>query len=354
MLRTHCQTSGWSLTEQDPYNNVVRTAIEAMAAVLGGTQSLHTNAFDEAVALPTEFSARIARNTQLILQEETGITKVVDPWGGSYMMESLTAGASPTKAWELIEEVEALGGMTKAIETGLPKLRIEEAAARKQARIDRGDDVIVGVNKYKLDQEDPVEILEIDNRGGARRPQLARLAEIRDNRDEDQAAVDADTRRRSPRRAPPARRATCWTLAIEAVRRAPRWGRFPTPWKRVSVASMPRPRPVSGVYGAAFEEDEDWQASPATSTLCRAARPPPAHAGLQDGPGRSRPRRQGGGHGLRRRRLRYRPVAHVLHAGGGGAPGHRERRARGRRLVPGRRPQDPGAGADRGAAQAGR
>ena len=151
MLRTHCQTSGVSLTEQDPYNNIVRTTIEAMAAVLGGTQSLHTNSFDEAIALPTEFAARIARNTQLILAEETGITHVVDPLGGSYYVESLTHELA-TEAWKLIEEVEALGGMTKAIEAGMPKLRIEEAAARRQARVDRGEDVIVGVNKYRLDR----------------------------------------------------------------------------------------------------------------------------------------------------------------------------------------------------------
>ncbi|MAE59679.1 MAG: methylmalonyl-CoA mutase, partial [Halobacteriovorax sp.] len=162
MLRTHCQTSGWSLTEQDPYNNVIRTTVEAMAAVFGGTQSLHTNSFDEAIALPTEFSARIARNTQIILQEETGITNTVDPWGGSYMMESLTNDIA-NRAREIIKEVDEAGGMAKAIETGLPKLKIEEAAAAKQARIDRGEDVIVGVNKYKPQKEDEVEVLEIDN-----------------------------------------------------------------------------------------------------------------------------------------------------------------------------------------------
>ena len=173
MLRTHSQTSGWSLTEQDPYNNVVRTTIEAMAAVFGGTQSLHTNALDEAIALPTEFSARIARNTQLIIQEESGITNVVDPWGGSYMMESLTQDIAD-KAWELIEEIEEAGGMAKAIETGMPKLRIEEAAAKKQARIDKGEDVIVGVNKYTLEKEDDVDVLQIDNEA-VRESQLARL-----------------------------------------------------------------------------------------------------------------------------------------------------------------------------------
>ena len=162
MLRTHCQTSGWSLTEQDPYNNIVRTTIEAMAAVFGGTQSLHTNALDEAIALPSDFAARIARNTQLILQEETGIGQVVDPWGGSYMMENLTHDMA-NKARELMAEIDDLGGMAKAIESGIPKLRIEEAAAKKQARIDRGEDVIVGVNKFQIDEQDAVDILEIDN-----------------------------------------------------------------------------------------------------------------------------------------------------------------------------------------------
>lgn len=180
-LRTHCQTSGWSLTEQDPYNNVIRTTIEAMAAVLGGTQSLHTNALDEAIALPTEFSARIARNTQIIIQEESNICNVVDPMGGSYYVESLT-NALADKAWEIIQEVEKLGGMTKAIETGMPKLRIEESAARKQARIDAGLDVIVGVNKYKLAKESDVEILEIDNTA-VRESQIRGLNKIKSERD---------------------------------------------------------------------------------------------------------------------------------------------------------------------------
>lgn len=180
-LRTHCQTSGWSLTEQDPFNNVARTTIEAAAAAFGGTQSLHTNALDEAIALPTDFSARIARNTQIFLQEETHITKTVDPWAGSYYVESLTNDIAE-KAWALIEEVEELGGMTKAIEAGIPKLRIEEAAARKQARIDSGQDVIVGVNKYVLDEEDPLHILEVDNQT-VRNQQIERLNSIRNKRD---------------------------------------------------------------------------------------------------------------------------------------------------------------------------
>src|SRR5439155_415534 len=191
MLRTHCQTSGASLTEQDPHNNIIRTTIEAMAAVFGGTQSLHTNSFDEAIALPTDASARVARNTQLILQLETGIPKVIDPWGGSYFMESLTH-ALARKALGIIEEVEAMGGMTKALEAGMPKLRIEETAARRQARIDRGEDVIVGVNKFQLAEEPPIDIREIDNTA-VRVAQVARLERIRKTRDaaRARAALDA-------------------------------------------------------------------------------------------------------------------------------------------------------------------
>ncbi len=253
MLRTHSQTSGWSLTEQDPYNNVVRTTIEAMAAVFGGTQSLHTNALDEAIALPTEFSARIARNTQLIIQEESGITNVVDPWGGSYMMESLTQDIAD-KAWELIEEIEAAGGMAKAIETGMPKLRIEEAAARKQARIDKGDDVIVGVNKYTLDEEEYVEVLEIDNQA-VRESQLARLAEIRSSRDESavetileeiyQCAVSGE--------------GNLLELAVEATRRRATVGEISFAMEREFGRFNAQAQTVSGVYGSAFQEDENWQ-----------------------------------------------------------------------------------------------
>ena len=181
MLRTHCQTSGWSLTEQDPYNNVVRTTVEAMAAVFGGTQSLHTNSFDEAIALPSEFSSRIARNTQLILQEETHITHVVDPWAGSYLMESLTQQMADT-AWAIIEEVKAQGGMTKAVGSGWAKLKIEASAAEKQARIDSSRDVIVGVNKFKSDRNDAVDILEVDNHK-VREQQVARLKAVRAKRD---------------------------------------------------------------------------------------------------------------------------------------------------------------------------
>ncbi|MCB0044264.1 MAG: cobalamin-dependent protein, partial [Caldilineaceae bacterium] len=186
-LRTHSQTSGWSLTEQDPFNNVVRTCVEAMAAALGHTQSLHTNALDEAIALPTDFSARIARNTQLYLQHETGITKVVDPWGGSYYVETLT-DALAKRAWAHIQEVEELGGMAKALESGLPKMRIEEAAARRQAHIDSGRETIVGVNQHRLEQEDPIDILEVDNTA-VRESQVARLARLRAERDN--AAAEA-------------------------------------------------------------------------------------------------------------------------------------------------------------------
>jgi methylmalonyl-CoA mutase len=206
MLRTHCQTSGWSLTEQDPYNNVVRTTIEAMAAVFGGTQSLHTNSFDEAIALPTEFSSRIARNTQLIIQEETHIPNVIDPWAGSYMMEKLTQDMADA-AWKIIDEVEAMGGMTRAVDSGWAKLKIEAAAAEKQARIDSGKDVIVGVNKYRLAKEDPVEILEVDN-VMVREQQIARLqADPRQARRRQGAggagcADDGRARRAT---------ATCWT-----------------------------------------------------------------------------------------------------------------------------------------------
>ena len=253
MLRTHCQTSGWSLTEQDPYNNVVRTTIEAMAAVFGGTQSLHTNALDEAIALPTEFSSRVARNTQLVIQEESGITNVVDPWGGSYMMESLTQDIAD-KAWELIEEIEEAGGMAKAIETGMPKLRIEEAAARKQARIDRGDDVIVGVNKYTIDEEDEVDVLEIDN-DAVRESQLARLSSVRESRDE--SAVEAILE--EIYQSAVSGEGNLLELAVEATRRRATVGEISFAMEREFGRFNAQAQTVSGVYGSAFQEDEDWQ-----------------------------------------------------------------------------------------------
>ncbi|CAH0990210.1 Methylmalonyl-CoA mutase [Sinobacterium norvegicum] len=253
MLRTHSQTSGWSLTEQDPYNNIVRTTIEAMASVFGGTQSLHTNALDEAIALPTEFSSRIARNTQLIIQEETGITNVVDPWGGSYMMESLTKDIMD-KAWALIEEVEEKGGMAKAIETGLPKLKIEESAAKKQARIDRGDDVIVGVNKYKLDKEDDVEILDVDN-VAVRESQIKRLEELRANRDEEavEAALEALYQ------AAETGEGNVFDLAIKATRLRASLGEVSFALERSWGRFNAQAQTVSGVYGSAYQGDSEWE-----------------------------------------------------------------------------------------------
>ena len=252
MLRTHCQTSGWSLTEQDPYNNVIRTTIEAMAAVFGGTQSLHTNAFDEAIALPTETSARIARNTQIIIQEETHITNVVDPWGGSYMMESLTQDMI-NRAKEIMEEVEVAGGMAKAIETGLPKLNIEKSAAIKQARIDKGLDVIVGVNKHRLEKEDSIETLEIDNQK-VRDSQIARLDHLRTNRDDDavmQALEDLTDYAKSGV-------GNGLDLAIKAARLRASIGEITYALERVWGRYSANTQTVTGVYGKSFEKDENW------------------------------------------------------------------------------------------------
>ena len=253
MLRTHSQTSGWSLTEQDPYNNVIRTTIEAMAAVFGGTQSLHTNALDEAVALPTEFSARIARNTQIILQEETGIPHVVDPWGGSYMMESLTQDLAD-KAWELIEEIEVNGGMAKAIEQGIPKLRIEESAAKKQARIDRGEDVIVGVNKYQLDHEDDLDFLLVDN-VAVRESQIKGLAKIRASRDSAalEKALAALTESAK------SGNGNLLALSIDAARLRATVGEISDALEEVYGRYQAQSKTISGVYGSSFENDEDWK-----------------------------------------------------------------------------------------------
>ena len=253
MLRTHCQTSGVSLQEQDPYNNVIRTAYEAMAAVLGGTQSLHTNALDEAIALPTEFSARIARNTQLILQEETGVTNVVDPLAGSYYVESLTNELAE-KAWALIEEIEEMGGMTKAVDSGLPKLRIEESAARRQAMIDRGDEVIVGVNKYRLDQEEPIDILDIDNRA-VREAQVARLERIKSTRDQGvcEAALNELTRRA-------AEGGNLLEAAVEAARARATVGEISMAMEKEFGRHRAEVKTLAGVYGAAYEGDEGFAA----------------------------------------------------------------------------------------------
>ncbi len=253
MLRTHCQTSGVSLQEQDPYNNVVRTAYEAMSAVLGGTQSLHTNALDEAIALPTEFSARIARNTQLILQEETGITHVVDPLAGSYYVESLTDQMA-TEAWKLVEEVERLGGMTKAVASGMPKLRIEESAAKRQALIDRGEDVIVGVNKYRADGQDPIDIRAIDN-AGVRATQIARLQHIKGTRDlaACDAALDEMTRRARDG-------GNLLEAAIVAARARATVGEMSAAMEAIFGRHSAEVKTLSGVYGAAYKDDAGFAA----------------------------------------------------------------------------------------------
>jgi methylmalonyl-CoA mutase len=252
MLRTHCQTSGVSLTEQDPYNNIVRTGYEAMAAAFGGTQSLHTNSFDEAIALPSDFAARIARNTQLILAEETGITHVIDPLGGSYYVEALTQSLA-NEAWSLIEEVEELGGMTKAVESGMPKLRIEEAAARRQAAIDRGEETIVGVNKYRLAEESPIDVREIDNTEVLRQ-QLARLDKLKRDRD--------------PRRVKEALQAltaaaegdgNLLELSIEATRARATVGEISDALEEVFGPYRANIRTISGVYGRQYEHDEEFQ-----------------------------------------------------------------------------------------------
>ena len=251
-LRTHSQTSGWSLTEQDPFNNVARTAIEAMGAALGHTQSLHTNALDEAIALPTDFSARIARNTQIYIQEETKITRAVDPWAGSYYVESLTDEIA-RKAWALIEEVEKLGGMAKAIETGIPKMRIEEAAARKQARIDSGNDTIVGINRYRLEKEDPIDILAVDNTA-VREAQIKRLAELRANRDEAKvkAALAAITE------CVRTKKGNLLELAVEAAKVRASLGEISDACEEVVGRYKAVIRSISGVYSAEVKNDENF------------------------------------------------------------------------------------------------
>ena len=252
-LRTHCQTSGWSLTEQDPFNNVARTTIEAAAAAFGGTQSLHTNALDEAIALPTDFSARIARNTQIFLQEETKICKTVDPWAGSYYVESLTAEITE-KAWALIEEVEALGGMTKAIEAGIPKLRIEEAAARKQARIDSTQDIIVGVNKYRLEKEDPLHILDVDN-DMVRKQQVAQLAEIKAKRDNAKAAKSIQDLTECAKTG----NGNLLAIAVEAARNRVTLGEISDALEVVFGRHKAQIKSISGVYSKAIKNDASFE-----------------------------------------------------------------------------------------------
>ena len=252
-LRTHCQTSGWSLTEQDPFNNVARTCVEAMGAALGHTQSLHTNALDEAIALPTDFSARIARNTQLFIQEETRITRSVDPWAGSYYVENLTDELAQ-KAWKLIEEVEELGGMTKAIETGIPKMRIEEAAARKQARIDAGKDVIVGINKYRLDKEDPIEILEVDN-ASVRKSQINRLRELKENRDEAEVIKALETITASCNSG----KANLLELSVDAAKKRATLGEISMAVEKAAGRYTAVIRSISGIYSSESMEDKMYK-----------------------------------------------------------------------------------------------
>ncbi|WP_337967074.1 methylmalonyl-CoA mutase [uncultured Flavobacterium sp.] len=252
-LRTHCQTSGWSLTEQDPFNNVARTCIEATAAAFGGTQSLHTNALDEAIALPTDFSARIARNTQIFLQEETKITKTVDPWGGSYYVESLTNEILKS-TWKLIEEVEELGGMTKAIEAGIPKLRIEEAAARKQARIDSGQDIIVGVNQFRLEKEDPLHILDVDNQM-VRKQQVERLQEIKATRDTEKVNQSLEKLILCAKTG----QGNLLEIAIEAARNRATLGEISDALESIFGRFKAQIKSFSGVYSAAIKNDENFE-----------------------------------------------------------------------------------------------
>ena len=252
-LRTHCQTSGWSLTEQDPFNNVARTCIEAAAAAFGGTQSLHTNALDEAIALPTDFSARIARNTQLYLQEETKITKTVDPWAGSYYVESLTKEIADN-AWKLIEEVESLGGMTKAIESGIPKLRIEEAAARKQARIDSGQDIIVGVNQYRLEKEDPLQILDVDNQM-VRKQQLEQLERIKATRDSEKVKQSLEKLTHCAKTG----EGNLLEIAVEAARNRTTLGEISDALESVFGRYKAQIKSFSGVYSKEIKNDESFE-----------------------------------------------------------------------------------------------
>jgi len=252
-LRTHCQTSGWSLTEQDPFNNVTRTAIEALAAVMGHTQSLHTNSLDEAIALPTDFSARIARNTQLVLQEETGITQVVDPWGGSYYVEYLT-DQLVQRAWSLIEEVEELGGMAKAIETGLPKLRIEEAAAQKQARIDSGRDIIVGVNRYQVDEKSEIEVRDVDNQA-VRDSQIARLQYVKSKRNQEDVTKSLEAITQAAKSG----EGNLLALAVEAARKRATLGEISDAMEKVFGRHKAQTQAISGVYAAEVKNQDSFK-----------------------------------------------------------------------------------------------
>ncbi len=341
MLRTHCQTSGVSLQEQDPYNNVIRTTLEALSAVLGGTQSLHTNALDEAIALPTDFSARIARNTQLILQEESGVCNVADPLGGSYYIEALTAEIT-AKARALIAEVDAAGGMTRYVASGKPKAAIESAAAAKQASVDRGETTVVGVNKYRLASEDRLDTLDIDNHA-VRAGQVARLAAVRAGRDEAacQAALKA--------LAEGARGgANLLSLAINCARHDATLGEISAAMEDVFGRYETRPTPVRGIYASAYAGDARYeQVVAGVAGGGPPARPYPARAGRQDGAGRARSRRQRDRqrlcrHGVRRA---FRPA--VPDAGGNRAAGAGQRGGRRGRILAGGGPQNPDPRTDR-------
>jgi methylmalonyl-CoA mutase len=279
MLRTHCQTSGVSLTEQDPYNNVIRTTVEAMAAALGGTQSLHTNALDEAIALPTDFSARIARNTQIVLQEETGITKVVDPLGGSYYVEALTQELHD-RALEIIARVDAEGGMAKAVAAGWPKAMIEEASAARAARVDKGEDVIVGVNRFRVADEQPIEFRAIDN-ATVRDAQIRRIEKAKAGRDEARCRAALDALREGARRSD-----NLLALAVECARARATLGEISSAMEDVFGRYDTVPTPVSGIYGGAQGDSPGWlQAGQGVEAVGRRLGRKAAHAGRQDGPG---------------------------------------------------------------------
>ncbi len=345
-LRTHCQTSGWSLAAQDVFNNVARTMIEAMAATQGQTQSLHTNALDEALALPTDFSARIARNTQILLQQEAGATRIVDPWGGSYYVERLTYELA-RKAWGHIEEVEALGGMAKAIEAGIPKLRIEEAAAKTQARIDSGHQSVIGVNKYQPAEDAPIEVLKIDN-SAVRQMQLDKLKRLKSERDPAalKEALAALTR------AADRGNGNLLALAIDAARAKATVGEISSALEQVYGRHRAEIKAITGVYKREVGNDRRGRTGAQGGRGLRGRRgQPPAPAGRQDRPGRPRPRAEGDRFGLCRSRLRrrYRPA--VRNARGSRPPGGGERRAYSRRLLARRRASDAGAGAEGGAGE---
>ena len=356
-LRTHSQTSGWSLTAQDVFNNVGRTCIEAMASTQGHTQSLHTNALDEAIALPTDFSARIARNTQLLLQQESGTTEIIDPWAGSYYVEKLTHDLAE-RAWAHIQEAERAGGMAAAIEQGIPKMRIEEAAARTQARIDSGTQKVIGVNTYRLAAEDKLDVLRVDN-DDVYRQQVAKLERLRAERDDDDVRRALDALTASAERGPVgggSLEGNLLALAVDAARAKATVGEISDALEKVYGRHQAVIRTISGVYrdeaGAA-----EGTAVAAVLAGHRGVRggggAPPAHPRRQDGPGRPRPRPEGRRHRLRRPRLRRRRGPAVLHARGGRPAGDRRRRAHRRRLLAGGRPPHPAARAQAGAGRPG-